>query len=302
MAVQWGLAQGPNAFERNFQQGFQLGEYQRQRREETEQRNALAAYAANPNEQSLNALAQFAPEVAIQERRRMQQAAQEQQVQQLRAAAAGGDRNAMQQLAAIDPTTYSTLSTQRRQYEQGMVEAASNLAQRVLTLPPEQRAAVYQQQIAILGQRYPELAGQEYSDELMQSTIAEAGQWQEFNRSQQPDYMAIPEGGTLVNTRSPQAVQQFSQSQFPNAPQIGAVEDGYRYRGGNPADPASWEQVGQQMSAPTRSNTPAPALGANGLPSVLTPQQYEALVNDSGGNRAAVNDYLTRMGIRVGSN
>jgi hypothetical protein len=51
--------------------------------------------------------------------------------------------------------------------------------------------------------------------------------------------------------------------------------------------------------APTRQNTPAPTLGANGLPSEVTRQQYQALVNESDGNTAAVNDYLARMGIQV---
>jgi len=50
---------------------------------------------------------------------------------------------------------------------------------------------------------------------------------------------------------------------------------------------------------PSMQNTPAPQLGANGLPTELTRQQYQALVNESDGNAAAVDDYLARMGIQV---
>lgn len=38
-------------------------------------------------------------------------------------------------------------------------------------------------------------------------------------------------------------IPQAPQSEFPNAPQVGTVDNGYEYRGGNPADPNSWERV-----------------------------------------------------------
>lgn len=34
-----------------------------------------------------------------------------------------------------------------------------------------------------------------------------------------------------------------SQAQYPNAPAIGTIKKGYRYNGGNPADPASWSKA-----------------------------------------------------------
>lgn len=33
------------------------------------------------------------------------------------------------------------------------------------------------------------------------------------------------------------------ESNAPLVPEIGAIEDGYRFLGGNPNDPASWEKV-----------------------------------------------------------
>ncbi len=223
MGINWGIAQQPNAFDRNFQRGFQLGEYQRQRREETERQNALASYAMKPNEAGFNALAMAAPEYAMQVSQQRQQAAREQMLGDLRARAANGDRAAAAELVRYEPNEANSIASNRRAYEGQMVTAAASLAQQVLAAPPEQRAGIYQSQIPILAQRFPELAGHEYSDELMYSTINEAGQWQEYNRSQQPDYMAIPEGGTLVNTRNPQAVQAFQgggpQAQPAPAPQ-----------------------------------------------------------------------------------
>lgn len=66
--------------------------------------------------------------------------------------------------------------------------------------------------------------------------------------------------------------------QVQGGPQPGAIEDGYRFKGGNPADPNSWEQVmsdqqgGQTLSAAAQGNTITPeeaarvrqSLGPNG--------------------------------------
>ena len=74
----WSLLRVPD-FGATFMQAFEQG---RERKRQDETRNALMAYAQNPSEQGLNALAQYAPEVAIQERGRFQQqqiAAQERQ-------------------------------------------------------------------------------------------------------------------------------------------------------------------------------------------------------------------------------
>lgn len=70
MAVNWALGVRQTNPLEAFTQAFEQG---RERKRQDETRNALMAYAQNPSEQGLNALAQYAPEVAIQERGRFQQ-------------------------------------------------------------------------------------------------------------------------------------------------------------------------------------------------------------------------------------
>ena len=40
------------------------------------------------------------------------------------------------------------------------------------------------------------------------------------------------------------SVRQIGGVASPSSPAIGTVEDGYRFKGGNPADPSSWEPIG----------------------------------------------------------
>ena len=48
-------------------------------------------------------------------------------------------------------------------------------------------------------------------------------------------YLADKETGTTK--KKPAAA-----ASFPGAPKVGTVQDGYRYKGGNPAEPSSWEK------------------------------------------------------------
>lgn len=59
-----------------------------------------------------------------------------------------------------------------------------------------------------------------------------------FKNPDRPRYYPVPPGGMLVPEPGAGGAPQGA------APQPGQVEDGYRYKGGNPADPNSWEPVG----------------------------------------------------------
>ena len=67
---------------------------------------------------------------------------------------------------------------------------------------------------------------------------------QVFKNPDKPRYYALPPGGRLEldpSYNGPGAPPQDAPS---GGPAIGTVEDGYRFKGGNPADPNSWEPVG----------------------------------------------------------
>lgn len=54
---------------------------------------------------------------------------------------------------------------------------------------------------------------------------------------------ALPTEPPAAVAPAPSTQPGAPQQSFPGAPPVGAVEDGYRYKGGDPKDPASWEQV-----------------------------------------------------------
>lgn len=80
MAVNWGLGLTVARPQGNILDAYREGQKMRREREGM---NALAAYAQNPNEQGLNALAQYDPGFVMQERARMAQGQQQAQSRQL---------------------------------------------------------------------------------------------------------------------------------------------------------------------------------------------------------------------------
>jgi len=93
------------------------------------------------------------------------------------------------------------------------------------------------------------------------------------------DLMPPAMGGGIVATPEQQAESERARAMFPNAPEFATDNQ----RGGDPST--------------GKGGVPAPALGSNGLPSTLTPQQYQAIVNVKG--KAATDAYLSQNGIVV---
>lgn len=194
-------------------QAFFAGlEHGKQQQEDRAVKGALSAYAVNPDDPTaFQTLAQYRPEMAMQIRADQSKRQQQQQVAELQQRAASGDRTAIAQLAGVDIDAYDKLADNQRQDLHTRVDAIGNAALDIASRPPEQRPAAWDAYIDQLSQQYPELAGLkgQYSEEKLNAAIAQAGQTKTHLDSLRPDYQAIPEGGTLVNTRDPAAVAQY---------------------------------------------------------------------------------------------
>lgn len=176
--INWNLLQ-PTDVGNAFQQGVETG---RARKREGEMQNALGAYAQDPNEQNLNALIPYAgPDQAFKIVEQRQRMAADQQKQSAAKLADGK-------------------------------KAVGQVALQIANLPQQQQAQAWDRGIDYLvGQGYDGLAQfrGRYSPESLRGVLAESGLAQEYQNATKPSYMAIPEGGTLVNTRDAAAVAQF---------------------------------------------------------------------------------------------
>lgn len=92
---------------------------------------------------------------------------------------------------------------------------------------PEERAAVAEQLRAISGKEAPN-----------RFTVVPGGQ--EIDPTTK---MAVTRPARVFNNQSGQFVDQPAGQAAPAAPRSGEVRGGYRFKGGNPADQASWEKV-----------------------------------------------------------
>lgn len=126
------------------------------------------------------------------------------------------------------------------------VEQAAQTAQLLNGVTDEasyQRARLVAQQQGLDVSKVPS----SFDPQWVQTMRAQALTVQQQLAAERDRWVPIGERG-LLNVSNPEAVAAYQRSQGQpqqqSGPQVGMVEDGYRFKGGNPADPASWEQVG----------------------------------------------------------
>jgi hypothetical protein len=237
----------PGAIGQQVQGAFEQGQ---QKRLQQDSRNALSAYAVDPNsDENFANLAKYQPELAIQVRGQRDKAAQERQLVELRQRALQGDPQAAQQLATIDTQAYNRMDDQQRAEVDKTDDALAEAMFAIVQLPEDQRPQAWDYYAEQLGR--PDYKGQ-YSPQMMNILTARQGIQERFQKFQQPEYKQRGEfGQDLYQYGVPvdPAGMGALQGVPAQMPQPGAVEDGYRFKGGDPANPANWEQSGGSASA-----------------------------------------------------
>lgn len=215
MAINWALGLGaPNAGEA-FMQGWQTGGT----------KNALSRLATNPNDAgAVNALAQFNPQAAMQVRAQQQESQQAAARQDILRRAYEGDKSAMAEAFGFDPDLVMKLDDNTKGQLKQSVDFISNAALQIDRLPEAQRGQAWAEYVRLAESRGMDIPAEyeQYSPQVLQAAIAEAGMVSKLLEGRDPRYQVIPEGGMLVNTRDPSALAQVG---APTAQQSGLSED-----------------------------------------------------------------------------
>lgn len=262
--IDWRMGLTPDVGQ-NIMGAFEAGQEKAQKGRE---RNALAAYVQNPNGQTLGAVTQDNPILGMQLQDReaqklaaQQKAAADQEERQLMGAALNGDKAARQRLAYVNSDMYMKLGAEQKQQVDAVMKTIGQQAFSILQLPKEQQGAALQQALARLQQQGIDTSGFQLSgnaEQDLKAALAMTGQLDQWEQFAQPKYSPVGEGG-LAGFQFGQPIKQGGQPQN-FAPQSGiqpgTIEDGYRFKGGNPADPNSWEKAGGQTASRSGSFRP----------------------------------------------
>lgn len=184
-------------------QGMQMGDAIRQRKEqEARQKATDDAYRGimTGDRTGINALAALPG--GAKDAYTIDNTLQERQV---RADVAAG-RAPATALAAINWDDYAALNKQQADIAKQNIETIGNLA--MLADTPQKWDATIDQ----LGPQFAQYKGQFAQREAI---IARAGEAKAFLEQQAPKYQVVPEGGMLVDTRNPAALQQVASGNPP---------------------------------------------------------------------------------------
>lgn len=252
---------GPGAqggFQNALAMGLQMGQMAGQAKRERDERNALAAYAKDPNEENFGGLADVRPDIAIQ--MRGQQARQQ--------------GEAAQQRRADLPLVTRLLETANDQesYTRN-IAVAQQYGIDTSTLPPQFDPAWRDQTLMTMkalqspeAQQALSTIGKEVADMGYQPGTPEfSAKVSELWTTSQSKTIPYQPGGNVINYNpvtgeaTPLVQGQTPQGAAPTAPPPpGTIEDGYRYKGGNPSDPKNWEPVAGGAGGNVSGNFPGP--------------------------------------------
>lgn len=216
MSVDWRLGLAPdvggNAFSA-FMQGQQA-------QEADKSKNALTAYATNPNAENLNALAPYQPQMVIQQKQAEQEKAAKLAEQKLIGdALTSPDPNvkaqARQQLAYTNSKMYLDLDDRQKKDVDAVMSHIGQSAFKVLQLPEDQQNAALDQVIAGLKANNIDTSsfartGNAKNDLMV--ALAVSGQLDKYEKFAQPNYVPVGEGG-LAGFQFGQPIQQGGQPQ-----------------------------------------------------------------------------------------
>jgi hypothetical protein len=240
--VNWGLiGSGPDAGTA-FSQGMEQG---REHRRQTQANNALAAYAQNPDDpNAAHSLLAVDPRLGMQVMQEQRERQQHSELQQIRQRAASGDHDAITELFARDPESWTRLDAPHREQIKQATSFMGNAVMAISRLPEQQRAQAWAQYV-----QHAEASGMDipahyehYSPEAMNSAAAEAGMMEKVIKQFEPDYRAIVPGGELRNV-NPLANGASMGQALPVGPAGGIPQPAIQRLQQNPHEKAQFDEI-----------------------------------------------------------